>query len=150
MLIGGGVGVPPLVGLAKALVAAGKRPSAILGFNRAEEIFCRDEFAALGVPVTVTVYAVDPEAAARFEEYLAGSPFPSLAKRPESDLFATDYSPWSWGIDYERRSLCGIRREYCAFDEYKKYSRRDHDAIRELQERLTALRGNKIAETAEE
>ena len=110
---------------------------------------CRDR-EHHGVPVTVTVYAVDPEAAARFEEYLAGSPFPSLAKRPESDLFATDYSPWSWEIDYERRSLCGIRREYCGFDEYKKYSRRDHDAIRELQERLTALRGNKISETAEE
>lgn len=54
VLVGGGVGVPPLYGLAKRLVAAGKRPSVILGFNTAPEIFYRDEFAALGVPVTVT------------------------------------------------------------------------------------------------
>ena len=54
LLVGGGVGVPPLYGLAKALLAAGKKPSVILGFNRADEIFGDMEFAALGVPVTVT------------------------------------------------------------------------------------------------
>ena len=54
VLVGGGVGVPPLYGLAKALLAAGRRPSAILGFNRAEEIFSDMELAALGIPVTVT------------------------------------------------------------------------------------------------
>ena len=54
VLVGGGVGVPPLYGLAKRLLAAGKKPSVILGFNRAEEIFCDMEFAALGLEVTVT------------------------------------------------------------------------------------------------
>ncbi len=54
VLVGGGVGVPPLYGLAKWLIRAGKSPSAILGFNRAEEIFFDMEFAALGIPVTVT------------------------------------------------------------------------------------------------
>ena len=53
VLAGGGVGVPPLYGLAKRLLAAGKRPSVALGFNRAEEIFLREEFEALGIPVTV-------------------------------------------------------------------------------------------------
>ena len=54
VLVGGGVGVPPLYGLAKRLLAAGKKPSVILGFNTAGEIFYDMQFAALGVPVTVT------------------------------------------------------------------------------------------------
>ena len=54
LLVGGGVGVPPLYGLAKRLIAAGKRPSVILGFNTASEIFYDMSFAALGAPVTVT------------------------------------------------------------------------------------------------
>ena len=53
LLIGGGVGVPPLYMLAKELIAQGKKVSAILGFNTKDEIFCEDEFKALGVSVTV-------------------------------------------------------------------------------------------------
>ncbi len=54
LLLGGGVGVPPLYWLCKKLIGIGKPPRVILGFNTASEIFWRDEFAALGVPVTVT------------------------------------------------------------------------------------------------
>jgi len=54
LLIGGGVGVPPMYGLCKALLAAGKKPSVVLGFNTASEVFWKDEFEALGVNVTVT------------------------------------------------------------------------------------------------
>ena len=54
LLIGGGVGVPPLYALCKALIAQGKKPSVVLGFNTASEVFWKDEFEALGVPVTVT------------------------------------------------------------------------------------------------
>ena len=53
LLIGGGVGIPPLYGLAKRLVEAGKHPTAVLGFNSASDSFYIDEFKALGVPVTV-------------------------------------------------------------------------------------------------
>ena len=54
LLIGGGVGVPPMYLLAKELIAKGKDVSVILGFNTKEEIFYKDEFAALGAHVTVT------------------------------------------------------------------------------------------------
>ena len=54
LLIGGGVGVPPLYALCKALIAQGKKPAVVLGFNTASEVFWKDEFEALGVPVTVT------------------------------------------------------------------------------------------------
>ena len=53
LVIGGGVGAPPLYALTKALLAAEKRPAVILGFNKQEEIFLKDEFEELGVPVTV-------------------------------------------------------------------------------------------------
>ena len=54
LLIGGGVGVPPLYLLAKQLRAQGKAVSAILGFNTAGEVFYEAEFRALGCAVTVT------------------------------------------------------------------------------------------------
>jgi dihydroorotate dehydrogenase electron transfer subunit len=54
LLIGGGVGVPPLYMLAKQLRARGLRVSVILGFTTESEIFCREDFAALGCDVTVT------------------------------------------------------------------------------------------------
>ena len=54
LLIGGGVGVPPLYYLCKRLLAEGRTPTVIMGFNRAEEVFWKEEFEALGVPVILT------------------------------------------------------------------------------------------------
>ncbi len=53
LLIGGGVGVPPMYGLAKRLVQEGKQVTVILGFNTKAEIFYEEEFKALGVTVHV-------------------------------------------------------------------------------------------------
>lgn len=54
LLLGGGVGVPPLYMLAKKLIEEGKKVTAILGFNTALEVFCEKEFKALGADVYVT------------------------------------------------------------------------------------------------
>lgn len=54
LLLGGGVGVPPLYMLAKELVKQGKNVSVILGFNTASEVFYEQEFKDLGCNVTVT------------------------------------------------------------------------------------------------
>ena len=54
VLLGGGVGVPPMYNLAKKLVAMGKKVSVILGFNTKSEIFYENEFKALGCDVAVT------------------------------------------------------------------------------------------------
>ena len=54
LLLGGGVGVPPLYMLAKKLIAEGKQVRVILGFNTKEEVFYEEEFKALGADVTVT------------------------------------------------------------------------------------------------
>ena len=53
LLIGGGAGVPPMYMLAKKLIAEGKKPTVILGFNTAEEVFFTEEFAAIGCEVRV-------------------------------------------------------------------------------------------------
>ena len=54
VLMGGGVGVPPMYLLAKRLIAEGKSVRVILGFNTASEVFYEDAFKALGADVTVT------------------------------------------------------------------------------------------------
>ena len=54
VLLGGGVGVPPMYNLAKKLIAQGKEVSVILGFNTKSEIFYEEEFKKLGCTVTVT------------------------------------------------------------------------------------------------
>ena len=53
VLLGGGVGVPPMYNLAKKLLAMGKEVTVILGFNTKSEIFYEAEFKALGCKVTV-------------------------------------------------------------------------------------------------
>ena len=54
VLLGGGVGVPPMYNLAKKLLAQGCRVHVILGFNTKSEIFYENEFKALGCEVCVT------------------------------------------------------------------------------------------------
>ena len=54
VLLGGGVGVPPMYGCAKRLVELGIKPTVILGFNVKDEIFYEEEFKALGCETIVT------------------------------------------------------------------------------------------------
>ena len=54
VLLGGGVGVPPMYLLAKELIKQGKKVKVILGFNTKSELFYEEEFKALGAEVTVT------------------------------------------------------------------------------------------------
>ena len=54
LLVGGGIGTPPLYGLCKALLKLGQTPTVVLGFGCAGEVILQQEFLALGVPVQVT------------------------------------------------------------------------------------------------
>lgn len=54
LILGGGVGVPPMYNLAKKLIEQGKNVSVVLGFNTKDEVFYENEFKALGANVTVT------------------------------------------------------------------------------------------------
>jgi len=109
LVIGGGVGVPPMYGLAKALLRAGKTPVAILGFNKKEEIFYEDKFRALGIETTVTTvdgsYGVKgfvtdalPE---EYDYFCACGPLPML--KAVSDAAST-----SGLLSFEERMGCGF------------------------------------------
>ena len=90
LLIGGGVGVPPLYYLCKRLLSEGKRPTVILGFNTEKEIFLEKDFSALGVPVIVATAdgsrgvrgfvtdAMDTEAVGEYTHFYTCGPEPML------------------------------------------------------------------------
>ena len=110
LLVGGGVGAPPLYKLAKELIAAGRQPRVVLGFASAEDVFLADEFAALGVPVTVTT--VDGTAGIKgfvttampdidFDGIYACGPIPMLRALCE----ATDKPAQ---LSFEERMACGF------------------------------------------
>ena len=107
VLVGGGVGVPPLYGLAKRLLAAGKHPSVILGFNRAPEVFYEAEFRALGVPVTVTT--ADGSAGAKgFATAALPKGAYACACGPEPMLRAVHARVSGGQFSFEARMGCGF------------------------------------------
>lgn len=59
VLFGGGIGIPPIYCLAKAMVEAGEEPTVVLGFNDSEEIFWQDRFEALGLGERLIFTTVD-------------------------------------------------------------------------------------------
>lgn len=54
LLVGGGVGVPPMYWLCRELISAGKKPTVVLGFNQAEDVFYAEEFERIGARVCLT------------------------------------------------------------------------------------------------
>ena len=89
LLIGGGLGAAPLYLLAKELLAQGRKVTAVLGFNRADEICLADAYRALGVPVHIATldgsagvkgFVTDAIAAARpaFDRFYTCGPLPMM------------------------------------------------------------------------
>lgn len=89
LLIGGGLGVAPLYLLAKELLAQGKHATAVLGFNKADEICLADDLKALGIPVLIATmdgsvgtkgFVTDAIAAAKpaFDRFYSCGPLPML------------------------------------------------------------------------
>ena len=109
LVIGGGVGTPPMYGLAKALLAAGKTPVAILGFNTAGEIFCESEFKALGIETIITTVDgshgvkgfVTHGLPAQYDYFCACGPEPML----KAVYAATETSGL---LSFEERMGCGF------------------------------------------
>ncbi len=109
LVIGGGAGVPPMYGLAKELLRAGKTPVAILGFNTIKEMFYVDDFQALGIETIVTTvddsfgvkgFVTDalPE---EYDYFCACGPLPML--KAVSDAAST-----SGLLSFEERMGCGF------------------------------------------
>ena len=109
LLIGGGVGVPPMYLLAKELIAKGKDVSVILGFNTKEEVFYKDEFAALGARVTVTTVDGSEGVKGFVTNAMGGGYSHVCACGPEPMLKAV-YSACTTGaqLSFEERMGCGF------------------------------------------
>lgn len=110
LLVGGGVGVPPLYNLARKLKAAGKRVQVVLGFNRADEIFYADEFEALGVEVHIATvdgsvgvkgFVTDAMKALDFDYIYTCGPLPMLKAIYNASECDGEFS-------FEERMGCGF------------------------------------------
>ena len=112
LLVGGGVGVPPLYHLARRLLAAGKPVEVVLGFNTAREVFYEEEFRALGCSVTVAtadgsrgvkgfVTTAIAERGLEFDYFYACGPLPMLRALCEATECSGEYS-------FEERMGCGF------------------------------------------
>ncbi len=110
MLLGGGVGVPPMYMLCKRLIAEGKRPTVVLGFNRKDEVFYEEEFRALGARVTVTTvdgsygergFVTDVMKGAEYSYFYTCGPEPMLKAVYNTSVTEGQFS-------FEERMGCGF------------------------------------------
>ena len=110
VLVGGGVGVPPMYGLAKHLRALGKPVQVILGFNTRDEIFYEEEFKALGCTVYVTTvdgsygipgFVTDALKDLSYSHFCACGPEPMLKALYKA-------STTSGQMSFEERMGCGF------------------------------------------
>ena len=112
LLVGGGVGVPPLYRLAKELIARGRKVNVVLGFNTAKELFYADEFRALGADVYVSTadgsvrtkgFVTDAirENGVDFDFFYSCGPLPMLKA-------LCDCTDVSGELSFEERMGCGF------------------------------------------
>ena len=110
LLIGGGVGVPPMFNLCRKLVSEGKKPTVILGFNGRDDVFYEEEFKKLGVAVYVTTvdgsygikgFVTDAMKALDYSYFYTCGPEPMLKA-------VYDQSKTSGQFSFEERMGCGF------------------------------------------
>ena len=102
------------------------------------------------LPKVTATYAVDHRAVAELAAYIVENRILSLEKRPQSNLFVTDYHPWCWHMDYDATTFGKRERKYWRIEEHQLYSTRDYKLLNELRRRFEALRGEKLSEATEE
>ncbi len=113
LIVGGGVGAPPLYGLAKRLVAQGKKITVVLGFGKTEQVFYQKEFEALGCPVLFATedgglgqkgFVTQPMSGVDYDYYFACGPMPMLRA-----VHAAGKAKNAQGqLSFEERMGCGF------------------------------------------
>ena len=110
LLVGGGVGLPPMIGLARVLKESGRKPQLLAGFGSAGELFLKDAAEALGVPFAVTTIdgslgvkglVTDALAGLAFDSVCACGPIPMLKALDRAIAVPAQYS-------FEERMGCGF------------------------------------------
>ena len=110
LLIGGGVGLPPMVGLCRCLMQAGKHPTVLAGFNTADEVFLREDVEKLGAPFVLATMdgsagikglVTDALSEIDFTDICACGPLPMLKAIMNADDHPAQLS-------FEERMGCGF------------------------------------------
>ncbi|MBP5166937.1 MAG: dihydroorotate dehydrogenase electron transfer subunit [Oscillospiraceae bacterium] len=110
LLLGGGVGSAPLHALAKALAGAGKRVTAVMGFNSAAEVFGEEELARAGAEVIICTldgsrgekgYVTGPMQGLDYDMFYACGPEPMLRAVEKTAVSDGQFS-------FEERMGCGF------------------------------------------
>ncbi len=110
LLIGGGVGVPPLYALCKRLIKEGKQPTVVLGFNSKCDVFYEEEFKALGARVIVATadgsygikgFVTDAMKDVSYSYFYTCGPEPMLKALYRATLTSGQFS-------FEERMGCGF------------------------------------------
>ncbi len=110
LVIGGGVGVPPMYGVAKKIIEGGITPTVILGFNSVSDVFYEHEFKSLGCETVVTTadgsygvkgFVTDAMAELEYDYFYTCGPEP---------MFKAIYnqSKTSGQFSFEKRMGCGF------------------------------------------
>lgn len=110
LLIGGGVGVPPMFNLSKELIKNGQKPIVVLGFNTKDEVFYEDEFKALGIDVYVSTvdgsygvkgFVTDAMAGLDYDYFYTCGPMPMFRAINSATSCSGQFS-------FEERMGCGF------------------------------------------
>ena len=110
LLVGGGVGVPPMFNLCKKLIAEGKHPQVVLGFNTQSEVFLAEEFMALGADVYIATadgslgtrgFVTDVIQALEYTYFYSCGPMPMFKAMEKVMQTSGQYS-------FEERMGCGF------------------------------------------
>lgn len=110
LLVGGGVGLPPMIGLCRTLLAEGKHPTVLAGFGTESEVFLRDAVEAMGAPFVLTTMdgsagvkglVTDALASIDYDCVCACGPLPMLKALDTATMVPGQYS-------FEERMGCGF------------------------------------------
>lgn len=110
LLVGGGVGVPPMYLLCRRLIENGAKPTVVLGFNTADDMFYRERFEALGAEVRVTTadgsvgtrgFVTDEVKRLMYTYFYACGPMPMFRALDQVVTTSGEYS-------FEERMGCGF------------------------------------------
>ena len=110
LLVGGGVGVPPMYLLCRRLIENGAKPTVGLGFNTADDVFYRERFEALGAEVRVTTadgsvgtrgFVTDEVKRLMYTYFYACGPMPMFRALDQVVTTSGEYS-------FEERMGCGF------------------------------------------
>lgn len=111
LLVGGGVGVPPLYETGKRYLALGKKVQVVLGFNTKDQIFFEEEFKDLGCEVYIATmdgsYGTKGTAIDAIQAHDIQDPF-VLACGPLPMLKALQKEYKEGYLSLEARMACGI------------------------------------------